>query len=142
MSTTNVAFEWNGDELKKRAKQATIVAVVATATAAVQGAKVIAHRLTGTNARAIHMAPEDYNGDGDEAVAAGQDMGPGGMTPLSEMIDVSADRGTVLVGSWVRYAGEERNRGGDHDFLTGPCQEATTLYGDFLHQAMAEAGLS
>jgi hypothetical protein len=136
MGKSRVEFKWNGPQLQVAMHTAIARAEVAWGVDVAMKAKAIAHRISGTMSRSMHCAPGDYDTD-DTAQAQGSEMAIiVGATPrwLSEFV---AD---VAAGSWVNYALFEMRRGGAHDFLTGPYNEAMGEYNGRLQQALREEG--
>jgi hypothetical protein len=128
-------FAWNGAEILLRIRRALGRGLVGAGMAAVPEAKILAHRITGTMARSVHLADASHIGQDDEAAARQADI---------PSVTVPTPRGEIdwvlLFGSWVPYACvEEVGRG--HQFVTPALDVARSGAESVMRQAFAEEGL-
>ena len=127
--------DWDGDELEARVARATGRGVIAIGEHVVVDGKQFAHVQFGTLRRSIHLAPENYIGSADEAMATLGDL------PNVEEPSLVDDDPVVQAGSWLPYACVEET-GRNHKFMTpavegmiGPRSDAA------MQRAFAEEGL-
>lgn len=134
-------FEWNGANFIEAMHTAVSRAQIAVGSLAVSEQKAVVHRLTGTLARSIHIAPKDYVGESDQAkAAAGLDLQTdGGGAAFYNLPTWVGDDAYLEEGSWIDYACVENNR---HPYMAAGMDLAISRARAIYQQAFAEEGIS
>lgn len=99
---SKVMREWYGPEVQMRVHRASGRGIVSIGMHISNATKIITHKLSGTLARSVHVAPGFYESAGsDERYSLTADLGP----QFSHIEPIPTKDGpAVEVGSWLSYA--------------------------------------
>lgn len=102
-----MARVWNGLELQERVNRAAGRAIVAIGTDVAVNTKRVTHRITGTLARSVHVAPPGQEHDDEQELRQAQTtdlmLSSFGATSFATRIGTALGP-AVEVGSWLPYA--------------------------------------
>ena len=122
---------WLGHEIEEAMEEIVEEASLQTVLVAKMYMKERVHRVTGTLSRSIHVAPTDYEGSTDQAIATASEVID---VPYGDW-DVAGRYYGIAVGSWIEYADDEELRGGSHENMGPSFEMAVQEYPTFLEQA-------
>ncbi len=135
-----MARRWNGLELHARMDRAHARAIIGIGMEVTRETKILTHRISGSLARSVHIAPVGYEGADDD-----QRQAEGGEDLAFAFAHTKAEEAPyggrmIEVGSWMPYACVEWV-GRGHPGITQGLENARGTAWEYIAQAYREEGL-